>query len=276
MNQQPTAPPELQSCLVKLDRAHDRLQEFASRILDHREPNPYRLIRQEEQGRGNYVDYVYRVEVIRSPPLEASVTIGEFLYNVHSALDHLANRLVERAENDGNVVFPIFKNRAKFWRKDRDGSFSARSGAAKLVLMPDDAHGLIEDVQPYKRGNDGPLHPLWLLHELSNADKHHALHIMGSALTRSILTPTVRQDAQIEWRDRNYGPFENGDVIARLRVWITGPNPDLQFQTKFATTEAFAKEGPAAGREPGAVLRDILVYVLGEVFEKRFIPYFSD
>ena len=243
-------PAELVSCHAKLARAQERLQQLATAIRDWRQPDPYRLVREEEAGAKNYTEYVYRVKVLRQPPLDWSVTIGEILYNVHSALDHLANRLAERHGTSQQVTFPIFKNRAKFWRKNKTGSgYVSQSGAARLMLMPQDARRLIEEVQPYQSGNQSPRHPLWLLHELSNADKHHALHVVGSALVDTRVIPLNRRDAQVEIRSVNFGPFNDGDEIGRVRVWMTGPNPDVELRTQFATEEALAETGPAAGRE---------------------------
>jgi hypothetical protein len=266
---------ELAGCLLKLARARDHLDNLKARIEAFREPKPYRLIRETQTETDGYSDDVFRVEVLRTPPLDWSLVIGELLYNVHSSLDHLANRLADRHGSSQRVTFPIFKNRSKFWRKDKDGSWNGRSGAARLMLMPPDVHRLVEEVQPYQRGDDAPSHPLWLLHELSNADKHQALHIVGSAVTGTKLWANPSQDVMVEHRWVNLGPFNDGDEIGCVRCWVTGPNPKATVKANFATAEAFSEPGPAAGQNVANVLRDIVIYVLKDVFMERFAPYFG-
>ncbi len=84
----------------------------------HRESGAYRLRRYfDRQGS----ELIWTLENDPPLPLKCSVHIGDALYNLHSALDHLMWRLAERAAApdppEQVVTFPIFKNRSRFWRK---------------------------------------------------------------------------------------------------------------------------------------------------------------
>ncbi len=212
-------------------------------------------------------------------PLVCSILLGDALYNMHSALDHLMWRLAERATPEDpperTVLFPIFKKRGEFWRKDRrTGDYTRWSGAHRLGLIPEDARQLVIELQPYQRGDESPRHPLWLLHELSNWDKHRTLHIASAATVDDRLAITKLQNLEIDFRPESR-PLKGETEIGRLALMPTGPDAEAIVHPQFAVNEVFGEGGPAAGERIGATMNAIYEFLSLEVFEKRFVPYFG-
>ncbi len=104
------------------------------------------------------------------PPVEISLMLGDFIHNLRSSLDYLSRELVHAAgrspiDGIGGTTFPILKKAAN---KELD---------IKPGTWPE-ARAILERVQPYsdpeKRGDR---HPLAMLNELDNKDKHRLLNV---------------------------------------------------------------------------------------------------
>lgn len=105
-----------------------------------------------------------------SPPVEISLALGDFLHNLRASLDYLARELVlvaggQPLDGPGGTTFPIL----------------LKAPAGELDIRPgtwDGVRRLLAEVQPYadieKRGQR---HPLALLGELNNRDKHRLLNV---------------------------------------------------------------------------------------------------
>lgn len=101
--------------------------------------------------------------------------IGEFLHNLRSALDHLAWRLVEKGGGVPNehTSFPILKVAPTANKKGITPPPTVIGGVSQKAMA------VIECAQPYKWGARFAEHPLWLLHELWNIDKHRHVAARG-------------------------------------------------------------------------------------------------
>ena len=82
-------------------------------------------------------------------------------------------------------------------------------------------------LQPYKRGRNALTHPLWVLHELTNADKHRTLN-MALGVIEELSFRYDYNDLAIAREESFPGPFVNDAVVARLFVIQTGPNPKMK------------------------------------------------
>jgi hypothetical protein len=272
----------LDGCLLKLNRAKTHLEKLQCGIQSFRDEGNYRLIRKPERKEGRRIVFLWDAERTKPFPSCWPILVGEALYQIHSALDHLAWQLGD-LESPGkpphNVTFPIFTSHTKFWLTSRDGSPRQSSGHWLLDRMPADVASLILDVQPYMAGQRAPKHPLGLLYALSNEDKHKTLHIAASAATAQRLQRRVLQDLQVEtFQLGNRGAFDDrAEDVLVLYARITGPKPKIDVKPGVVFKEVFGRTAPEAAR--GELVFDtlarILNYVSDDVFSARFIPYFS-
>jgi hypothetical protein len=153
---------------LKLDRAAYHLQTLNDFICTWQNAKPLTVSGHHEADKAVYV---YRLEI---PPIQGggAIIIGDILHNLRSALDHIAWQLalLSTPSPHDKTEFPIF------WQND-----NRTNGIIKRLLqnVPDDARKVIEALQPYATPNPRT-HPLWLLQELSNRDKHRLLTLTGA------------------------------------------------------------------------------------------------
>lgn len=119
------------------------------------------------------------IDLTEQPPLEPArvpLLVGEVLQDLRSSLDHLVGQLEQAngLRRDSGFEYPIFWDRARFVKKV----------STKILGVSAAAVAVIERSQPYHRPAPAYKdHPLWILHDLNNADKHRVLIPTTSALT---------------------------------------------------------------------------------------------
>lgn len=121
---------------------------------------------------------VFRWHVQERPPTAWSVIIGDCLQNARAALEHLAWQLAY-PEYGGSgptrgTSFPILDQRPRSWRL--------------VEGVGNAANEVFECLQPYQRGADAQLDPLWILNELARVDRHQVLHVVVAVLTAESLS----------------------------------------------------------------------------------------
>lgn len=157
----------------KLARAADHLQAFNTAVQLWYDSKPL-----QEKGRFNAdkSSYVYTFEAA-AVPVDIGVLAGDVLHNFRSCLDHIVWQLALLTTDTPykRTAFPIFLS---------DNDTSKRQINDVLQNVPDEARMVIESLQPYKwQGIIKPsAHGLWLLHQLSNADKHQIVTIGGAIM----------------------------------------------------------------------------------------------
>ena len=138
------------------------LLQFDDKLHEYLDADPIALERQI-QSDGETV--VIALRVTEPAPVGLSLLVGEITHQLRSALDHLAYALVMAAGNTPTrrTAFPVLTTRpASGLRID--------GGVAPAALAA------IDDLQPYQR-RDATAHPLHVLTELWNIDKHRHLHL---------------------------------------------------------------------------------------------------
>lgn len=117
------------------------------------------------------------------------VLIGEIAHDLRSALDGLVYQLAKlRVDQPEDTEFPVFLvGRPRGCRRSKKGRGQCKAagshfhcrGKDRIQLLRRKHRGVIERLQPYKRGNGQRLNPLWLLQEINNADKHNLIVLAG-------------------------------------------------------------------------------------------------
>jgi hypothetical protein len=163
-----------------VDRAQEHLETIKGRLLSHYEADEY-LIAGEYQrdvnrpgGAGTFI--TNRITFPEIDP-RLNTIIGEYVHDLRSGLDHLARLLVLESKGtptDG-THFPIKDTDPGTDKKGRPRTPGVSGG----VQIPA-AQALIRSAQPYQWGSRYIEHPLWLLHQLWNIDKHRYVIAKGT------------------------------------------------------------------------------------------------
>lgn len=143
------------------DELEGRVNEFLVRLGDQAI---------ESRVEPDHVRQAYRV-IMQQPlvPHQIALLVGDVLHNLRSALDHLARALVEASgqeaiDGPGGTTFPVH---------------TLRKRPARLVPSTwPEIDALVDAVQPYNSPDaERAGHPLLVLHQLNNTDKHRLLHV---------------------------------------------------------------------------------------------------
>ena len=133
-----------------------------------------------------------RIYGVEQPPVEWGIDIGEIAHNLRAALDGMTWQLalLKNPHPSQLTQFPVFlrghtirRRKARkgkgaplpsFWGTERGDGI----GGHIKSLHP--CHqAALERFQPYKRGNGRTRSPVYLLHEINNADKHRLIQVVA-------------------------------------------------------------------------------------------------
>jgi hypothetical protein len=147
----------VQNVRLKLARAHEHQQAIAGLAAQLTYSDCHVTIEQDIAADQGWL-------VLRLPqcPPMLSVIVGDCLYNLRSALDHLVWLLVEANPSHKPTrknMFPICGDPELFAKQIKRGRLDGVADAARTA---------IEGLQPY----DGRDNPLKILDHLHNIDKH--------------------------------------------------------------------------------------------------------
>jgi hypothetical protein len=265
--------PSLEGVYLKLERAKDHLYGLSDAVGKFlRDEDSYSMVAEFDDQRRPLL----RVEHARRPPPEISILIGECVYNLHSALDHLAFQLAV-ANTSGRLpkaiadtsAFPIFNSGPRFRATNRKGKPTPVSGRFKIRGASPNAQAVIESLQPYHRRKKPGARVLWQLHELSNIDKHRLLHVTHSSLEGSEFRLRSADPIIMRGYDFEPGPLKAGAVVARWHVEPVAGSPlKLDVDARLVTDVTFGKESPARTvrrQGVGSALYGITAFIASEV-----------
>lgn len=274
--------PSLDGVRLKLDNAQTHLERLESEIWRYRvgkvpgRGEPYRVVHQSQSESDPY--YVIRVVLLEEPPPMLGVLIGDWLPNVRSALDHIAWQLAG-SNPPPRTEFPIFLDPRKYHAVTKKGVPTSGSGLDKVRGLGPGPQAAIESLQPYHRGHAPSWHPLWILHELSNFDKHRTLHVAAATLESSSFSMSIEGQqiagaTNIKIGTLTVDPSVRGTEVARFGPIFADP-AKVHGHAKYAFDVAFAQDGPAAGagRIVLPTLTDIRDFVGNEVLP-AVLPFF--
>jgi len=176
-------------------------------------------------------------------PLPASIPliVGDICNNLRSALDHLLWQCLQDAvpTYDGNGSFPVYDTSALF----------EAEGAADIAGLPGAQRTLIEQAQPYNRGNA----LLLILHEMERTDKHQLISAgAATAPMEDVLLigyQTVPEYNPVHFAVRPDIQIEKGTELERFpleNLEATGNAHEaesLQFNLRFTQPERVAGLG---------------------------------
>jgi hypothetical protein len=219
---------------LRLARADEELKTLQNEVRDYLRKKPYTVEIKPDPNFPNRRRLVVRIDDEIPEPIP--IRISECVHHWRAALDNFAYIISRRhSGHTSGSEFPIFLNAAMFSEQTRTGGLPTRpSGLHKIRGMKPSAQTVIERLQPYNGGQ--VTDPLWMLHELSNADKHRLPHSCGSVVEGSKYTirhlePGV-QVTKVRWV---LGPVISGTTVGYLYVVKSG-DPDAKMTVDVTLT----------------------------------------
>lgn len=156
--------------LAKFNRAKQQFDVLRTEMgtFSDRDPQPH-------FSRGYFDmdtwEWIERFQVREPPPLRWGVMLGECVHNLRSALDHLVCQLTlldgGTMDDCAQTQFPIASKSETQFEQMADYRISRLSRWHRAM---------IKRAQPYRAGDRAWKHPLAILADLSNADKHRVLN----------------------------------------------------------------------------------------------------
>jgi hypothetical protein len=173
----------LEAAIAKLDWASEHLQHFGERLTSYIKTNPYEFVpdpngRFEKDGE-QWVSgtFTARDEAILSI---LALQAGDVISTLHSSLDYLVWELVlaNKGTPTTTNAFPICDTINSFGSQLQKGRLSGTNPAVV---------SLVESMQPYHSGQKCHETFFWVLHQLSNINKHR--RILGVYI-RPVIPPS--------------------------------------------------------------------------------------
>jgi hypothetical protein len=258
--------------LCKLSRAYEHLEAFNKEVRVYLEGEPYKIIPDLKLKKEATYSLTVKLSIAHHPPAILSILAGEVVYQVRSALDHLAYQLA--VTNVGlnsdlkRCEFPIFIDKGKYHRVTGRGLPERNSGLDKVRSIAPAAQATIAGLQPYNRRHNPKTHPLWLLHELCNIDKHRRFHLVGVPIGRiSTIQDGTFKVASVRIFDKR--PLKDGTIIMCATVFACSGFPGkVTVKHEIPPQIAFEEAIALPQRYAGEVLKGILIFIDKSVLPK--------
>jgi hypothetical protein len=231
-------PPEaLRSTYLKLARADVHLSALVEGITSYEASAPF-IVQEDVNGRVRTL--TARIKDEPDPVL--GVILGDLVHNLRSSLDHIVWQLAltSTSKPRRQTSMPLATTPTDF----------ASARRSLLRDVPGEAVAALERIQPYAHavfGDDPFRHPLTMLHELWNVDKHRRLVVASAWADPSHVAHDLPRKSIGEIRF-----FRTGDRSARVEVPVAVKREDVHFEVKVG----LLGEEPPLGEWP---LRDLAV-----------------
>jgi hypothetical protein len=163
-----TRPNPVASYRLKIERAKRHLGELLAEVDAFNASTPFELIAEKNEiAKQRHFKVRFKSHI----PAEWSAIIGDIIHNARCALDLLMVEVVKFCDpgraSYNHVHFVIRESKDEF-EKALPGNIKGASA---------DARQIIEDLKPYKGGNEA----FYILHQLDITDKHKAIIPVGAA-----------------------------------------------------------------------------------------------
>jgi hypothetical protein len=216
-------PAKLDSVAEKLRRADEHRRGLADEVDRFTSQPPYRVTESFDGGIHTLV-----AEVRAQPPTRFAIILGDVLYNLRSALDHLIWQfaLTTTSAPHRFTAFPIYDSAEDFKAK------------ARIRDMPPGVAQLLEAMQPYQPG-DTVLG--WLGRELvdvrnmGNRDKHQTVHIVTALVEPKYVERDDKVPGQVQFsasRDRQRATIQMPlGSVGHFEALVTIPDDELPWRS---------------------------------------------
>jgi hypothetical protein len=169
---------------LKLARARTRLDELRKDVSQYLATNPVRI---ENVTSGT--TFSLRSIVENQPDPEWGIDLSEVAVAIRSVLDQMVWQLVLQNGRDPSTMrtqFPIATSHGAYTKGRRPTRERMLEGVARKHRR------IIDEYQPYQAGQSATKHPLYVLNEMVNSEKHRAGHVVlgtASACRAKLINP---------------------------------------------------------------------------------------
>lgn len=256
----------------KVARAERHFSELSDAIDAFLAEDPYTVtVKGYAVPTGDQVMLRFTVLVHSEVPPEIAPIIGDVMFNLRSALDHLAYALViaNNKKPSARTEFPIFYSSDRFKGIGKTERDRWTTGLDKMAGMSKPAQALIESLQPYN-ARVPKREALWLLHELHITDKHHRLHPCGGMVFDARFVVSEDHGVTVLSASEPFsGPFVNGAEIAWCEAVFHGDASKMDVDYDFPFDVALLEAPPEVdGGSVKQAIGFILRRVGGEIIPK--------
>lgn len=177
--------------LLKLSRAHGHLDDLQAKVSQWLNGDHHTVRRHRDPQRPDYISIRVTAQDIPAEPF--ALLVGDILHNLRGCLDHLVYALAFKHTNPlpdefaKGSQFPIFGDKTSKGLLGAGPQMFQSKGLNGIRGIHPDAQTIIKSLQPYHRGKDFASHPLWMLHDLSNIDKHRLLLVAHCHSTAMVI-----------------------------------------------------------------------------------------
>jgi hypothetical protein len=252
-------------CDMKLRSAQRNLDALHDAITRFHKSEPYETFIKGSFKTGHY--QVVATGVKSMPVLRWGAIIGDVVHDLRSCLDHIIwtlsiNRMgfappypIPSSSPWRTIGFPIYRDPDAFSRMNKRGRPGGGGGYEKLWAVRPVTRLYVKRMQPFKR-RQPELDPLWMLHELSNIDKHQSIHLSG--ITMNVPEVTAPWAERIESVEVNFGrPFIGDAVLSHFIVHPPEAALHMNMRGLFAFDIVFDEGPPGFGLSVMQTLREI-------------------
>ena len=176
----PNSLPGMESVDAKVIRAHEHLEKFSNEVDAY-----LSTIRLQMYLKSSPTE-PYPLLVVRAnedlPPIRLSAIAGDCVHNMRSALDNLVCALaltIGYGRSCASIAFPLLKDDAS-WNKEADYYLEGLPAHAKAAIKS--LQLWLDQTKP---------HPLIILNNLSNLDKHRCCAFCAHPQQRHCLTRSL-------------------------------------------------------------------------------------
>lgn len=252
----------------KFGRAEEHLEEIRRYIDEYSKTRPYRSERDLEADKaGN--SFTVRATLEAPADFVLATILGEFFYNLRSALDHMAVALAPPTRSR-RASFPIALRDP--WEPDpatgqpseADEFVNARrTFKSSIHGMRASAKAKIKSFQPYVEGANATRTALAILDEFAQADKHRELVVVARRLHNPQTTMRF-VDSDAQFTQLRPGAFPDGSIVASFPFADPVDESDVQVHIHGAV-EVGVKLADAADDYPLPWLLENLLSVVSGV-----------
>jgi hypothetical protein len=170
--------PSQPSWRSKIERAEHHLLDLRNLVERYQEDHHYRAVCQNPPRRPTH--WRFELDITEPPDDQIAILLGDLLFNVRSALDHIAVACAP-PDRKRQAGFPLYEKRP-------EGEEQRKFESMTRGMAPG-AIGAIEYEQPYNVGSRtskiGPesVEALFALNALQDADKHRSLAVLVAGIS---------------------------------------------------------------------------------------------